>query len=94
MFPLVMPPFRVEAPSPIKFFSSITTSRPASANVNAADKPVKPHPIMAISVLSDQSVAGADRGGSFFPPIAAVVCVKGHVDAKTNLSKMRGLLIN
>ena len=64
MFPLVMPPLRVEAPSPIKFFSSITTSRPARAYVNAADKPVKPHPIMAISVLSDQSIAGADRGGA------------------------------
>ena len=64
MFPLVMPPLRVEAPSPIKFFSSTTTARPARANVNAADKPVKPHPIMAISVLSGQTIAGADLGGA------------------------------
>ena len=59
MFPLVMPPLRVEAPSPIKFFSSTTTSRPARANVNAADKPVKPHPIIATSVAEAQLAMAA-----------------------------------
>ena len=64
IFPLVIPPLRVEAPSPIKFFSKITTSRPARANVNAEDKPVKPQPIIATSVAEAQLAFGAGLGGA------------------------------
>ena len=43
------PPFLPEAPKPIYSFSKTHTLNPTSASSIAQDKPVNPHPIIAIS---------------------------------------------
>jgi len=61
-----MPPLRELAPQPIELASRMTTFTPRFARVRAAERPVKPAPIMATSVRAGTSPAVPDG-------IAAVV---------------------